>query len=60
MKCKIFSGTQMLLLEKSINEWLEENQSIKTVSILQSESSGTESGLGAGVLGVTISIFYED
>ncbi len=55
-KVKVFGeGRDIKILEKKINNFLEENNEIKIINICQSES-----GFGEGEWGITISIWYEE
>lgn len=52
MKVKIFSSPDTRLLEKEINQWLEDNSWIKVINV--SQSTGTSSSASV------ISLWYEE
>ncbi|MDP4160320.1 MAG: hypothetical protein Q8911_11270 [Bacillota bacterium] len=41
MKVKIFSSSDYRILDKEVNQWLEDNSWVKVVNITQSTGTGT-------------------
>jgi len=55
MKCKIFTGKEILKLEERINTWLNENPDIQIIHVSQSNQFLSEKYPSHTI----ISIFYE-
>lgn len=55
MKCKIFTGKEINILEEKINNWLKENPSLQIIHVSQSNQIPT----GTYPSHIIITIFYE-